>query len=314
MKSKPIKFGIRFYANLCWTNGYLPSLVNHGSGNLSKIPPAASYITKFKQLRSAYVKKMKDAPVPKNSASTGWGMQVAHPTHNEPAPQGRSVVADNFYTRPLLGMQNREVTNDETAVMETVCLNNMEARNRNVTKDPMKQLEAEHGDCWHLCQAYIRQGKGRDVSVQTILYAGVVVWKDRTVVIFFSNDLQDTPTALVMASDTHAIKCVQGPSKIQQWRGTESMHPKTMEVPTRAMACNLFMNGMSCFDQQRAALTTAPKEQRVAMPVFIFLLDAGIQNEYAVYKSIHTQDEALITLREFKRLVAEDLDAPKLTQ
>lgn len=288
--------------------------MDNGFENLFTVPPAVSYIPKFAQLRSTYVKMVKDALVPKNSASTGWAMQVAHPTYAEPAPQECIVVTDNFHTRLLLGVQIRELTGDETAMMVMVRLNNMKAQNKIVKKDALKQLEVEDRGYWCIFQAHIRQGKGRDVLVQTFPYAGSVVWKNRTVAILFSKDLQYTPSAPVMVPDAHAIKFVHSLTNMRRWLGTEFLHPTFVEVPAIVMAFNHFMKVINRFDQRRVTNTTARKEQLVPISVFTFLLDPSIQNRYAVYKSIRTEDEALIPLRQIKRRIAETLVAPKPTQ
>jgi Transposase IS4 len=40
MKSKPVKFGIRFYAVVGWKHAYVHSLWDNGSGNKINVPPA----------------------------------------------------------------------------------------------------------------------------------------------------------------------------------------------------------------------------------------------------------------------------------
>lgn len=67
-------------------------------------------------------------------------------------------------------------------------------------------------------------------------------------------------------------------------------------------------------DQCKPLWSTARIEQRDLRYVSTFLLDASIQNVYAVYKFIRTQSKTAIQLREFQRQVSKALVAPKLAQ
>lgn len=75
------------------------------------------------------------------------------------------------------------------------------------------------------------------------------------------------------------------------------------------------MNGVDRFDQLRAAHATERKEMLVPMSIFTFLLDASIINAYALYITMPADDGVgEVTLREFKRQIAESLVRPNESQ
>lgn len=92
--------------------------------------------------------------------------------------------------------------------------------------------------------------------------------------------------------------------------GDEALHATIVNVPTVVKAYNLFMNGVDRFDQLRASHMTARRENQISMPVFTFLLDASVQNGYAMNRSIKKPQTDTMTLKESERRVAEAMVAP----
>jgi hypothetical protein len=55
--------------------------------------------------------------------------------------------------------------------------------------------------------------------------ASYLVFKDSKVIIFYSNDLfQTPPEPMLQESDTRAISCAHGLARISQWTGTEVLN------------------------------------------------------------------------------------------
>ncbi len=55
--------------------------------------------------------------------------------------------------------------------------------------------------------------------------SGFIIFKDYKVVVFYSNDLFETPPeAVLYGSDERAVNCVHGLSTISRWTGTEVLH------------------------------------------------------------------------------------------
>lgn len=88
------------------------------------------------------------------------------------------------------------------------------------------------------------------------------------------------------------------------------MHSKGNGVLAIVMSFNLFMNAVYGFDKLRASHMTAEREAGLAIPISTFLLDASIQNEYALYWSVKKADTEIALLKEFKQRVAKAMVDP----
>jgi len=88
---------------------------------------------------------------------------------------------------------------------------------------------------------------------EKVARAGYVIWLDKKVVVFYTNDLFcDVPGDLVDHTNNDAIKCVNGLVPIERWMGGESMHRTHIMAPAIVAAYNLFMNGVDRMDQIRS--------------------------------------------------------------
>lgn len=296
MKSKPIKFWIRFYATVDWKSRYIHTLWDNGSGNKTGIPPAVSYATEFKEMRDPLHRSIDDSLVPRHSASALWALQMTHPTRTLPAPSRRIVVTDNFYTRQVLGEQLKRLFDNELFLLGTVWTNNFNGINRHALKTAIEGLKEAPRGAWRLFQAFNKASDNNSTrrrSKQNLTHAhdspspieNDVVWKDLCTVVFYCNNLDGKPTAPVMASCKTSIKCVHGLTNIRRWMGTEAMHATVIEVPAILMSYNLFMNGIDRFDQLRSS-HSIEREKRVPMSVFTLLLDPSIVNAFALYNTM----------------------------
>jgi hypothetical protein len=151
---------------------------------------------------------------------------------------------------------------------------------------------------------------GRDNSSTVAENTGFVVFKDHKVVTFYCNDLAATPSSLNMEVNEESVYCVHGLATLDRWLGHEAMDQSGLKVPAIVVAYNIFMNAVDRFDQMRATHATERREQRITMSIFTFLIDAAIQNGYAVMKQLYPENK--ISQKEYKRRVAEQLVAEHL--
>ena len=157
-----------------------------------------------------------------------------------------------------------------------------------------------------LCHA-LNKPKNPALGPERAEKCGYIIFKDRSVVIFYTNDLAGTPKQNIERQSTHTIRCVQGLAPMRRWMGNESMHRTLLHVPAVVVAYNMFMNGVDKYDQYRSTNAIVRKEKRVPMSIFTFLLDASIQNAFTIMRTISAPVSATCSLREFKRRVAESL-------
>jgi hypothetical protein len=81
--------------------------------------------------------------------------------------------------------------------------------------------------------------------------AGFIVFKDRVVVLFYSNDLTYTPSSPIAEPNEETIRCVHGFASLKRWIGGETFHRTELKVPVAIVVYNLFMNSVDRFDQMR---------------------------------------------------------------
>ncbi len=141
-----------------------------------------------------------------------------------------------------------------------------------------------------------------------------IIFKDSKVVVFYSNDLLETPPEGVLhASDDRAVRCVHGLSTISRWTGNEVLHRTDFLVPAPIVAYNKFMNGVDRMDQLHSTHVTQRREKRVHMTIFTYLLDLSVTQAYAIYQKI-SEDKGdsfdRKTFFEFKCSICSQLITP----
>ncbi len=310
MKSKPVKFGIRFYAVVGCQHAYLHSLWDNGSGNKTNVPPGQSYCKVFWQLRGPYDRCIDNNLVNTKSPSALWCLQMAHQTKLfKDANERRTLVMDNFYTRHVLARQLKILSDEDIRIIGTVRFNNVDAVNRPHLKEALSQISTKPRGSWLLVQSFDKPTKeGEEPCVAK--KAGYIVFKDRNVVTFYTNDLADTPTSPIQEQNEETVRCVHGLAPMKRWMGNETFHRTELQVPAIIVAYNLFMNAVDRFDQMRSTNITARREKRVPMSIFTFLLDASIHNAFALLKEVDPEKaNSMKDMKEFKRQVAEQLVA-----
>lgn len=72
--------------------------------------------------------------------------------------------------------------------------------------------------------------------------AGCIAFKDKKIVIFYSNDLESAPSKdILLGTNEEAIKCVRGLGELCRWTGNETLSRTEFFVPQLIMAYNKFM-------------------------------------------------------------------------
>lgn len=233
---------------------------------------------------------------------------MAHQTQLHPAKQGgRFFVMDNFYTRHLQGRQLDIMSDCECKILGTVRFNNVDGPNRPALKDAIESLRnASPGD-WRRVQVY-NQGNTAESPLTIAEKCGFVVFKDRSIVAFYKNNLADTPIARVhQPDDAHAVMCVHGLVPLLRWTGSEALNRTKVYAPAVIVAYNLFMNGVDRCDQLRSTTATVQKERRVTMSILTFILDASVINAHALLKAITKSVESIIDITLMKQRIIEQL-------
>ncbi len=145
---------------------------------------------------------------------------------------------------------------------------------------------------------------------------GYIVFKDSKVVIFYSNDLAETPQEPMLESnDARAVTCVHGLAKLFRWTGDQLLHRKIFMVPAVIVAYNKFMNGVDRMDQYRSTNATQRKEKRVSMTLFTLFLDLAVSQAFAIYNRLASDDKDIaqnVKFSDFKRKICESLVLPQL--
>ena len=140
--------------------------------------------------------------------------------------------------------------------------------------------------------------------------AGYIVYKDSKIVIFYTNDLAQTPSKPILYStDAEAVTCVHGLAKLKRWTKKDIYHRTKYMVPSIIVAYNIFMNSVDRFDQYRQTYITQRRERRVTMSIFTFLLDASIYNAYAIYQQLYISEQRskAMEMKEFRRILITQL-------
>ena len=215
--------------------------------------------------------------------STLWCLMMASQTKKLRDPSGkRLIVTDNFYTRHVLAKQKEILSDGEIKMIGTIKFNNIDGLNRKLVKLAIDKVQDSERGTWVLVQALDKVIKKKKEVTVASKNAGYIIFKDRVVVTFYTNDLASTPTKQLQFKNKESVMCVRGLAPMERWLGNESMHRTVVQVPAIIVAYNIFMNGVDKFDQYRSTNATERREKRVTMTIFTFLLDAAMMNAYAI--------------------------------
>lgn len=140
--------------------------------------------------------------------------------------------------------------------------------------------------------------------------AEYIVFRNRAVVAFYTNDLHDTPLLSIHTADEHEIKCVHGLEPLHRWIDKKSMLWKTFQVPSIIVENNSFMDGVGRFDQIRSTWATIRKEKRVTMSMISFVMETSVLIAHALLRLLsklwdRITDAATVKHRLLTQLVSE---------
>lgn len=137
---------------------------------------------------------------------------------------------------------------------------------------------------------------------------GYVVFRDKLTVIFYTNDLAGTPSQRVLlGASPEAIWLCHDLAPLRRWTGEQVLHRQTFQVPAAVVAYNLFMNGVDRVDPLRSTNPIRGKEKRLSMSILTWAIDLALINAFALFQKVAGPGASRVTLREFKRRVAEKL-------
>lgn len=139
--------------------------------------------------------------------------------------------------------------------------------------------------------------------------AGFVLWKDKKIVTFYSNDLLCTPTNPISGPEnTESVRSVRGLAKIARWHGFKVLHRTEFMAPARVVVYNTYMNAVDRMDQHRSTNPTRRREKRLSMTIFSLIIDLAVHNAFALYKVI--DPTGILGYQDFKREIAIGLLTP----
>ena len=210
------EYGIQTYCIVGAREMYCHSIWDNGSGNKLPSSPGERYTQLFYDLNPAFDRGYMDDPagkvsgVVKNSPSALWSLQMLHQTQKQPDPLGkRNIFMDNFYKGHTLAEKVKALSNDEICISGTCHLNVIDKVNKVGVKQAIDLLRDKQRGSWALVHVF-------NAPIDMAANCGYIVYKDQKDVVFYSNDLADTPNELVVIGneDEHAITCVNGSGKV----------------------------------------------------------------------------------------------------
>ncbi|POM66674.1 Hypothetical protein PHPALM_17429 [Phytophthora palmivora] len=114
--------------------------------------------------------------------------------------------------------------------------------------------------------------------------AGYIIFKDRKVVIIYSNDLRAIPSSRTLSRySDEAVAASHGLYPIQRSPNDRVLPRKTFTIPTVIAS---YMNAVDRADPLRSTNPTRRREKRLDMTLFTWLLDMAAINAFALLKRI----------------------------
>jgi len=157
-----------------------------------------------------------------------------------------TFFTDSYYTRPSLAKLLLQVTDGNATIIGTIKMTHLKQANRTgllAAVEVLKKDTVTRGT-WVLLQVYDEDGT--TVMDKT----GIIVYKDKRPVCFFTNNLLQTPQDKYMScKDVRAVRCVHGLAPLKRWIGDKSLMPTTLMAPAIVVAYNRYMNLVNRFDQ-----------------------------------------------------------------
>ncbi|GMF51834.1 unnamed protein product [Phytophthora fragariaefolia] len=211
--------------------------------------PAKRYTNLFPTLRTPLYNILQavDVAIEPETATAMWIAMTGHQTRTLRSPTGhRLVVSDNFYIRHTFAQALLQFTDGEMHLLGAVCINLVDKRNKVAVVAAVARVGAGEWGTWELvaavgpepewevkkkahqnAQRRLAKAKRTQYEPATVQAnrAGYVVYMDRNVDIFYTNDLKATPSALTLPSSSpEAVFCCHSTYPIQRWTEDRMLH------------------------------------------------------------------------------------------
>ena len=217
----------------------------------------------------------------------------------------RWYFPDNYYTRHTLAKQLKEFTDEETHMIGTCKMNIIDSANKENVQQAVRIIAKNNTrNDWILVRAYDglekvipvtgkrsreKNKKHNEINKKTVApNCGYILWKDRKVVVFYTNDLSGTPTNdfLHIAKETDSeelIRCVGGLVDIKRWDDECRNVRRMFSCLVCITVYNKLMNGVDCKDQRIETMVCSRKEHKMSTLMYTHVLDFSLSNAYALY-------------------------------
>ena len=148
--------------------------------------------------------------------------------------------------------------------------------------------------------------------------SGYIIWKDRKVVIIYTNDLFKTPKKdfLYSSDEQDTIdggECFGGFSKLERWDDDNNLNRSVFLSPAPIVLYNMYMNEVDLMDQRIESNMISRRERRISTLLYTHVLDLSMNNAYAIYlwciDNDPTENEVIkkLSCQDFRISVAEAL-------
>jgi hypothetical protein len=274
--TKPDKYTLHWYTQVCWRSLYTQSFWDNGSGNQTLTNPANNFCAIFPKMAHPLSRTLKDHPELKQSlASALWATILTHLQLKAPSTRGayHLIVMSNYYTRHSLVQAISTMSNKSIRILGTMQFNSVDSINRVHLKKAIEDIRESKRGTWKLVRAYDKSAnwdkRQKDYNAQHPEHlkadkCGYMVLKDSKVVVFYTNDLAGTPPEPISdASNAKTVACVHGLASLFRWTGQEILSRREFQVPTIIIAYNVFRNGVDRMDQIRSTNPVKQKEMHV---------------------------------------------------
>ena len=237
---------------------------------------------------------------------------------------------DNFYTKHKLARTISKFSDNDVKVIGTVRGNFIDGVNRENVLKAVANLKDQPRHSLYLVRAlkeqktpplkkrrvqsntmdrYLNQNNSSPTRSTCASKAGYIIWKDKKIIPFYTNDLAFTPNLDILEGTLpEAVRAVHGLAPLKRWTGSESVQRTTVMVPAPIVAYNMFMGSVDIMDQKRECTSVKRKEKHLSTDIFNYVISLVCLNAHAIYDQLRLQQSITgkeYTHTEFKRLLAE---------